>query len=312
MSELTKKLHILKDGEAEEETVTLYSTADECAEPNLKFEIDGALAYAKLGDVTDANATSLRIYRDSDSTTYAVLKGATALVNYWIDIDGAEHIVDASDVVTISSTQFNKDESIYSVNFPSCKEIASATYGGGYNPHENGGAFGFCTALTSVELPAATSIGDYAFKNCTALTSVDLPAATSIGEYAFCLCTSLTTAEAPLAVSIGENAFYHCRSLTTINFPMATSIGGLAFDSTGVTTVELPAATTLGDNAFAWCTALTKIYLPSVISFDTSPFVGCTALLEIHFAAANEETLKALDTYSQLSDAPNATVYFDL
>lgn len=312
MSELTKKLHILKDGAAGEETVTLYSTSDECAEPNLKFEIDGALAYAKLGDVTDANATSLRIYRDSDSATYAVLKGATALVNSWIDTDGAEHIVDASEVETISSTQFNKNESIYSVNFPSCKEIASASYDGGYNPYRDGGAFGFCTALTSVELPAATSIGDYAFKNCTALTDVELPAATTLGANAFDWCTSLTTAEAPLAVSIGESAFYHCRSLTTINFPMATSIGDFAFDSTGVTTVELPAATTLGVNAFALCTSLTKIYLPSVVSFGTSPFNGCTALLEIHFAAANEETLKALDTYSQLSDAQNATIYFDL
>lgn len=76
MSELTKKLHILKDGATEEELVTLYSTTDECAEPNLKFEVDGAMAYAKLGDVTDSEASSLRVYRDSDATTYAVLKSA--------------------------------------------------------------------------------------------------------------------------------------------------------------------------------------------------------------------------------------------
>lgn len=76
MSELTKKLHILKDGATEEELVTLYSTTDECAEPNLKFEVDGAMAYAKLGDVTDSEASSLRVYRDSDSMTYAVLKSA--------------------------------------------------------------------------------------------------------------------------------------------------------------------------------------------------------------------------------------------
>ena len=80
MSELTKKLHILKSGGGTEETVSLYSSASECAEPNLKLQVDGTTAYAKLGDVTDSNATSLRVYRNSDNTTYAVLKEATTII----------------------------------------------------------------------------------------------------------------------------------------------------------------------------------------------------------------------------------------
>ena len=54
-------------------------------------------------------------------------------------------------------------------------------------------AFYSCSALTSIELPAATSIGDYAFYFCSKLTSVSLPAATSIGDYAFYSCSKLTT-----------------------------------------------------------------------------------------------------------------------
>lgn len=54
-------------------------------------------------------------------------------------------------------------------------------------------AFYYCTALTSVDLPAATSIGNYAFYFCTSLTSVYLPVATSIGNYAFIYCTALDT-----------------------------------------------------------------------------------------------------------------------
>ncbi len=94
MSELSKKLHIVKDGAAEEELVTLYSTTDECAEPNLKFEVDGAMAYAKLGDVSDSEASSLRVYRDSDSTTYAVLKTAipTAKVTITQSVNQTIHV----------------------------------------------------------------------------------------------------------------------------------------------------------------------------------------------------------------------------
>ena len=83
MSELTKKLHILKTGGTEEE-VTLYDSTDDCEEPYLSFTVDGANAYAKLGETTDDNATSLRIYRNSDKATYAVLKTAAVLVNVTI------------------------------------------------------------------------------------------------------------------------------------------------------------------------------------------------------------------------------------
>lgn len=43
----------------------------------MKLQVDGTTVYAKLGDVTDSNATSLRVYRNSDNKTYAALKAAT-------------------------------------------------------------------------------------------------------------------------------------------------------------------------------------------------------------------------------------------
>ena len=46
-------------------------------------------------------------------------------------------------------------------------------------------AFSSCSALTSVSLPLAASIGDSAFDSCSKLTSVSLPSATRIGQYAF-------------------------------------------------------------------------------------------------------------------------------
>ena len=79
MSKLTKQLHILKTG-GTEETVTLYNSTDDCKAPYLSFSVDGANAYAKLGETTDDNATSLRVYRASDKVTYAVLKTAAVTV----------------------------------------------------------------------------------------------------------------------------------------------------------------------------------------------------------------------------------------
>lgn len=75
MSVLGKKLHVMKTG-GSDEAISLYTTTGECAEPNLKLQVDGTTVYAKLGATTESNATSLRVYRNSDTKTYAVLKEA--------------------------------------------------------------------------------------------------------------------------------------------------------------------------------------------------------------------------------------------
>ena len=56
-----------------------------------------------------------------------------------------------------------------------------------------GYAFRYCTSLTSVSFPNATSIGEYAFDSCSKLTSVSFPNATSIGGFVFRDCSKLTT-----------------------------------------------------------------------------------------------------------------------
>lgn len=54
-------------------------------------------------------------------------------------------------------------------------------------------AFRGCTKLTKIALPAAKSIGAYAFESCAALISVDINEGTkSLGQYCFAQCSSLT------------------------------------------------------------------------------------------------------------------------
>src|SRR5262245_24058155 len=54
-----------------------------------------------------------------------------------------------------------------------------------------GGAFAYCTNMTSVTIPnSAISIGDYAFESCSNMASVTIPTSvTSIGNDAFLYCT---------------------------------------------------------------------------------------------------------------------------
>lgn len=48
-------------------------------------------------------------------------------------------------------------------------------------------------SITEIQDNYVTTIGNNAFQYCSALTTVDFPAATSIGDYAFYNCSNLTT-----------------------------------------------------------------------------------------------------------------------
>lgn len=85
------------------------------------------------------------------------------------------------------------------------------------------GHFSNMASLVSVELPADTSIGSYAFANCSNLEEVILTAGTS--------------------GTIGDYAFRNDSKLTSLIIPEGyTKIGGNAFAGTGITSINLPAS----------------------------------------------------------------------
>ena len=191
------------------------------------------------------------------------------------------------------------------------------------------------TSLTTISFPELVDITQDSTndsfmrsicRNCTSLTTISFPKLSSlvggatgqIGVFteAFYGCTSLTTVEFPQLKQLKNggfghfyNAFNGCTSLTSLSFPELSSINNVP---------------TSGNNAvFYNANTITKIYLPKLTVIDsgsgttlngTKLFGGCTNLVEIHFAEANQTLIESASGYATKWGAPNANcqIYFDL
>lgn len=163
-------------------------------------------------------------------------------------------------------------------------------------------AFANNTSLTGVILPSGLiDIGTSAFAGCTALTSLDFTACTSltdIAESAFDGAGLSGTLTLPSSVkSIGSYAFRNCKSLTNVviseNENLASLPTGLFSGCEELTQITLPASIkTIGNNAFYGCAKLNTVNASGLLTIGYDAFRGCTALP----ASAAFANLTSIDT----------------
>ena len=128
------------------------------------------------------------------------------------------------------------------------RSIVDGSFEGVYRDEEltrvNDSALAYITGLTSVELPAATSVGSNGFQGCTALPKLTLPQARTCDTSAFRGCTSLVRLTIPLLSYVGWTMAVGCTALQVVDIgaPTGTLI-------------------TLGSNGFQSCSSLIAVIL---------------------------------------------------
>ncbi len=222
--------------------------------------------------------------------------------------DGDSYSTSSSYV--LDNGAFARNESLTTVNFNN-RIVVIGAY-----------AFSYCTALTSINLPATiTQIGDQAFRssalaeinlsNVTSLgdyalaytnvVSLDLSSMTEFGSYAIAYNYSLTTITGypeGLAV-LPDRLFYYCSALSDVIIPSSvTEIGSYTFaNCSSLTSITIPSSvTTIGSYAFAY-SGLTSVVIPaSVTEMEQDVFYQCRSLTSAEFESGS--TLSELPTYT--------------
>ncbi|MBE6547426.1 MAG: hypothetical protein E7667_00910 [Ruminococcaceae bacterium] len=121
--------------------------------------------------------------------------------------------------------------------------------------------------------PAITKIGNGAFSGNKAITSVSMPYATSVGDFAFARCSSLASVElASTLTYIGDYAFYNTEISSLPSFAGVSSIGNYAFAGTNIENVNVPSGVKIGNSAFANCLVLENITIGNDVEIGNFAF----------------------------------------
>ncbi len=160
--------------------------------------------------------------------------------------------------------------------------------------------------LTTLNLASLTALPDYSFSVTTygtnysfsAIVSIDLSSAKSIGEYAFYYCSSLTSIICPEVTEVEKYSFSNCKKLTSISIQNLTKIGNAAFQTcSSLTSVDFPLVEIIGTNTFQSCSNLKRINLPAVTSVNYFAFSGLADGAEIYLTTTDPVVTIILRSY---------------
>lgn len=159
-----KKLHIRKDGVVTD--INLWTEKSEVGAPTLAIRHAGVVVYAKLGEVTDTQASALRVRKDG--IVYAALK------NRWVTINIVQS---ANQTITVTA-----GEKTYTESF-------SVPYGTAYTATITAAA-GFAPGALSSS--GGTAEGDVTISATAAVTTVPTGSVNGDGDLSFAIPPGVT------------------------------------------------------------------------------------------------------------------------
>lgn len=148
---------------------------------------------------------------------------------------GAGAFADCAKLKTINLARASKLTTIGQDAFAACTALTAVTWMGDKDQATlvlNQGAFRYCTALESVQLPKQTkTTANSLFEGCTALASADLSKVVNVSNLGnmFVGCRALASVQLPqngVLTALGANVFKGCASLKTITLPASLKKAG--------------------------------------------------------------------------------------
>ena len=313
------EVHVETKGELENELAGYdYANIESLKITGVLNDVDFLFIYRMMPnlknlDIAEVNITALPIQAFYKSTNVENLILPNTLITIGEEMfyqSKLKTVVIPANATTIGNSAFEQCASLISIDIPAnvetigtavfwgCSSLTTVTFekgsqlktiGGGSSSYY--GAFSYCTALTSIEIPASVeTIGASAFKGCSSLATVTFENGSQLktiggGSYssgAFSDCTALTSIEIPASVeTIEAAAFKDCSSLATVTFENGSqlkTIGGGSYSY----------------GAFSYCSSLTSIEIPaSVETIKASAFKGCSSLATVTFE--NGSQLKTIE-----------------
>ena len=322
-------------------TFSLPNNATNVGNYAMQYAFDGCtgLTSADLSSLTTVSGNNAMQYAfrsctgltSADLSSLTTVSSGYAMCHAFSYCEGLTS-VDLSSLTTVSGG-YAMQNAFYDCTGLTSADLSSLTTVSGNNAMQN--AFSSCTGLTSADLSSLTTVSgtgamSKAFESCLNLTSVDLSSLTTVSgvqamQNAFSSCTALTSVLFTNLETIGANTssnnygqfagcFQNCNNLTSITFPKLEKIY-----CTGGSTASY--------GTFTSNNKVQKMYFPKLdtITYGSGAstsnqnacknvFYGCSALTELHFAAANQAAIEASPGYSTAwgRGAGNVTIYFDL
>ena len=200
-------------------------------------------AFSQCVGLTDANFASLV------ETGEGMFESCSNLTN--ITMPNLQIIGNGtfSNCFGLTSFDFSNIQVVGENAFQGCENLATFTNLGDVQeirPY----AFSGNQNITSLSLANTTSVSG--FNDCMNLTSIDLPSATTIGDFAFVNCPLSSITLGSGLESIGESAFEGQQNLPSLNLSSVLSFGGGSFRNTNLTgALTLTNVQVIGSGAFA-------------------------------------------------------------